>query len=80
MGLELRNKLELMLDLRLPASVIWNYPTIESLSAHLFERVGLRANGGKPGVSADPAEQSDPFHLLAREIEEAEEALAKDYA
>lgn len=37
MALELRNRLELELDLRLPASLAWNYPTVGGLSEHLLQ-------------------------------------------
>ncbi len=36
MALELRNRLELELELRLPASLAWNYPTVDALSEHLL--------------------------------------------
>jgi myxalamid-type polyketide synthase MxaE and MxaD/epothilone polyketide synthase C/epothilone polyketide synthase D len=35
MGLELRNRIEAALGLRLPATVLWTYPTLERLSIHL---------------------------------------------
>ncbi len=35
MGLELRNRLEVMLGVRLPAGALWTYPTLAALSARL---------------------------------------------
>ena len=39
MAMELRNRMELLLDLRLPASTVWNYPTVEQLARHLAGRL-----------------------------------------
>ncbi len=41
MTLELRNRLEAGLRLSLPATLVWNYPTIADLVPHLAERMGL---------------------------------------
>jgi myxalamid-type polyketide synthase MxaE and MxaD len=41
MGMELRNRLERDLGLTLSATLVWNYPTIETMSAYLIERLGL---------------------------------------
>ena len=39
-GLELSNKLSMGLAIKLPATAIWNYPTIEKLSLRTFEILG----------------------------------------
>ena len=39
MGLEIKNVLEVELDTRLRASLLWTYPTLASLSAHLLDAV-----------------------------------------
>jgi NAD(P)-dependent dehydrogenase (short-subunit alcohol dehydrogenase family)/acyl carrier protein len=41
MGLELRNRLDSELSLQLPATVVWNYPTVKSLALHLASLLGL---------------------------------------
>jgi acyl transferase domain-containing protein/acyl carrier protein len=41
MGLELRNRLDTELSLQLPATVVWNYPTVRSLAIHLASLLGL---------------------------------------
>ncbi len=60
MGLELRNRIEMMLGVRLPAGALWTYPTLAALSARLSG-----TGDGRP--SAAPSEPSviapgiDPF-------------------
>ena len=41
MGLELRNRLEVGLDLTLPATLVWTYPNLASLSGYLWDVIGL---------------------------------------
>ncbi len=41
MSLELRNRLEASLGLKLSATLVWNYPTIEVLATHLAGKLGL---------------------------------------
>jgi myxalamid-type polyketide synthase MxaE and MxaD len=54
MGLELRNRLELTLGLRLSATLIWSYPTVADLAGHLLSKV---VAGGSDGAgTAAPAE------------------------
>jgi hypothetical protein len=38
MGLELRNRLQAALRQSLPATLIWTFPTVERLAAHLIEQ------------------------------------------
>lgn len=47
MAMELRGRIERDLDLSLPASAVWNYPTLDGLSAYLLGRLGL---GPDPSV------------------------------
>jgi hypothetical protein len=35
MGLELRNRLESEFAVQLPATIVWNYPTVKVLAPHL---------------------------------------------
>ena len=39
LSVEFRNRLELDLGLTLPATLIWNYPTVARLAGHLLERL-----------------------------------------
>jgi polyketide synthase 12/myxalamid-type polyketide synthase MxaF len=54
MALELRNRLERSLGLKLSSTMIWNYPTAELLAAYLLERLGFHSGGEAPS----PAVQS----------------------
>ena len=45
-SLELRNRLEYGLDLTLPATLVWQFPTVDSLAPHLAEKLGLVSNEG----------------------------------
>lgn len=40
-SLELRNRLEHGLDLTLPATLVWQFPTVDSLAPHLAEKLGF---------------------------------------
>ncbi|MCC7360975.1 MAG: SDR family NAD(P)-dependent oxidoreductase [Anaerolineales bacterium] len=59
MGLEIRNRLEAGLGLTIPATLIWTYPTIGALTAHLAQMLDLPpdepppATSGAPSVSAE---------------------------
>jgi acyl transferase domain-containing protein len=66
MSLELRNRLELALGLTLPATLVWNYPTVAAIAVHLLERLGLATDAAAP---AAPAEDAELEGLLA-EIQE----------
>ena len=61
MSLELRNRLEAALDLKLPATLAWNYPVFADLAAHLLTRLDLadpdpagRPEGGPGPQPATP--------------------------
>jgi len=63
MGLELRNRLARSLDVKLAASTIWNYPTVDQLCEFLAETLGV----ARTTTGAD---------TLDDEIAEAEALLA----
>jgi len=55
MGLELRNRLERALGLKLSASAVWNYPTPDRLCSWLAAQLGGAAasSGGPPDVARE---------------------------
>ncbi|MYV98407.1 type I polyketide synthase [Streptomyces sp. SID3343] len=74
-ALELRNRLEGDLDLKLPATLMWAHPNLSALADNLAERLGL-------GLDA-PVDEPDPQHsshdddlmaqiLLAAELDAAD--------
>jgi acyl carrier protein len=64
MGLELRNRLERSLELKLSASVIWNYPTVDRLCEYLAERLGIAPNVSEPDDIDLDAELAEAEALL----------------
>jgi acyl carrier protein len=58
MGLELRNRLEVRTGITIPATLIWNYPTITRLSTQLGTRLG---------VALDVESESEPATAVAAE-------------
>ena len=59
LSLELRNRLETSLGITLPATLVWNYPTVAAVAMHLEERLGLAALG----VERQTAETADAPEL-----------------
>jgi acyl transferase domain-containing protein/acyl carrier protein len=68
MGLELRNRLEVDLALKLPATLVWNYPTVVALAAHLAERMGVPLDT-PPEDGAAAASEDDALARMLDEIE-----------
>jgi acyl carrier protein len=65
MGLELRNRLERVLGLKLSASTVWNFPTANQLCAYLAAQVGC------PESSAGATSaRFAPEHTAARALED----------
>ena len=61
MALELRNRLEIALERSLPASLAWNYPTIEALTRHLDALFDA--------ASPSPTEESAPSEVTIDSID-----------
>jgi acyl transferase domain-containing protein/acyl carrier protein len=59
MGLELRHRLERDLALRLSATLIWNYPSVGALAAHLQTRLDV-----KPAPAAESSERGTHDRLV----------------
>ena len=57
MTLELRNRLEADLGLRLSATLVWNYPTVAALAGYLAE--ALRLDGPDAAAASTPARDHD---------------------
>ncbi|MEV4497261.1 beta-ketoacyl synthase N-terminal-like domain-containing protein [Micromonospora arborensis] len=54
MSLDVANRLQARLGLRLSATLVWNYPTVEAIAGHLLSRldVGASARTVEPEVTA----------------------------
>lgn len=77
MGLELRNRLEAGIGVPLPATIVWNYPTVAALAPFLAERLELALE--EPMAARAPAgaaSAGEDVEALLGEIERlsAEEA------
>lgn len=58
MAMELRNRLEQSLGLRLPATIVWSHPTVSALATHLDGR--LPTDAPPPGVGPEGPDSSPP--------------------
>jgi acyl carrier protein len=77
MALELRNRLERNLRLKLSATLVWNYPTITGIAAHLQSRLAARLSGESTTGAATtktqlPGPQSEPESKSIAAMLEAE--------
>ncbi|TVP47768.1 MAG: SDR family NAD(P)-dependent oxidoreductase [Gemmatimonadales bacterium] len=80
MALELRNRLEASLGLRLSATIAWNYPTISRLVPFLASRIGLEGEPAEGTARADGAVTPGPSRdeieaMLASELARVDELL-----
>jgi len=84
MSLELRNRLEARFGMRLSATVIWNYPTVDELSTFLLQKMALsRQTPADPQPTADRRAEPLAEHvdgqtdeaMLARELAELTELV-----
>ncbi|MDG2305442.1 MAG: type I polyketide synthase [Candidatus Binatia bacterium] len=79
MALELRNRLERSLGMRLSATILFNFPTIHALAPEVGRRMGLLDDPGAaeepPPPEADPRHAEDLARIEALSDEEAEELL-----
>ncbi len=73
MGLELRNRLEAALNLKLSATVVWTYPTAEALARHLASKLGPAVVVVAPGPAVVVPELSQ--EETERQLEERLAAL-----
>jgi acyl carrier protein len=89
MALELRNRLETSLGLTLPATMVFNYPTIEVLTGYLAEKMSIpleiatTANGAavvatpllETGENFDDLSEAEVQAMLAEELATIDELL-----
>jgi acyl carrier protein len=73
MTLELRNRLEATLKLSLPATLVFNYPTVTALTGHLAEKMGvpLEADKAQAAQTAEKTDKADNLENLSRDEVEA---------
>jgi acyl carrier protein len=71
MALELRNRLETDLGLKLPATLVWNHPTVTALVPHLADRMGIPLEAAGPETSR--TELTGGEHGIARVLDEIEQ-------
>ncbi|AGC45623.1 polyketide synthase [Myxococcus stipitatus DSM 14675] len=78
MGMEIRNRLEASLGLKLSATLVWAYPTLVALVAFLSERLGLSSSDQPPRAEESAPEAPAPAALtsaaVSSEIEDLSEA------
>ena len=66
-AIELRNRFERSLGLRLSATLVWNYPSITAMAPHLLEKMGLDgAAAPAEAASAQAALDDDLAEFLAQ--------------
>ncbi|HEU4410058.1 MAG TPA: beta-ketoacyl reductase, partial [Polyangiaceae bacterium] len=53
MGLEIRNRLEAALALKLPATLLWTYPSVRALAGQLLEKIAPAGAPADVGASAE---------------------------
>jgi acyl transferase domain-containing protein/acyl carrier protein len=89
MALELRNRIEAGSGLVIPATALFNYPTVETLAGYVAAQLGVPLEAGEePDPAAAPAPGADLGglgrdeleSLLAGELEAAQGILGRDRA
>jgi len=86
MALELRKSLGSGLDLRLPATLLFNFPTVNALTEHLAGLIGLsEASEPVPGTVRPPVPAAIPQEEIVESVmrmseDEMAEAIAQEFA
>lgn len=73
MALELRNRLAASLGLKLPATVIWSYPTIAALAEHLAKEMGVPLEEPKQSERLTLQKERETLSKALATIEELSE-------
>nr|WP_091284001.1 type I polyketide synthase [Micromonospora haikouensis] len=63
-AVELRNRLSAATAVKLPATLVFDYPTPLALARHLLERAGEVASAGPAPVAVGPAAADDPVVVV----------------
>jgi acyl transferase domain-containing protein len=78
MALELRNRLEADLGLRLQATMVWNHPTVTALTTHLASRLGIALDAPvEPTVPAVTNAADGDIVKILDEIEQLSDEEAR---
>ena len=83
MGLEFRNRLEARTGLTIPATLVWNYPTVTQLATELAGRIGVPLDAAEARTAdSSGAEAMSPEHdgdlaALLGEIEDLSDEDAR---
>jgi acyl carrier protein len=72
MALELRNRLEPTLGLTLSATMLWAYPTVATLAAHLIDRLRPAVS---PSIATRPESDAAALDTLSELSDHEAEAL-----
>jgi hypothetical protein len=78
MAIEFRNRLEALLEVVLPTTLVWAYPTLTLLANYLAEKIDLTLQLAEQPESSDPLPTEDriPAYVSLEELSEDEaEAL-----
>jgi acyl carrier protein len=70
LGLQLRTELEKATGLKLPATVVWNYPTVTALAQHLADRLEISLDEPAHQPAAGETDLDDLFKEIAALPEE----------
>ena len=76
-SLELRNRLEHGLNLTLPATLVWQFPTIDSLAPHLAYKLNLVPDETKPLVDETIADRQSRISEIERLSDAEAEVLLR---
>jgi acyl carrier protein len=85
MALELRKSLGSGLDLRLPATLLFNFPTINALTEHLAGLIGLSSDEATTEMAPPPVPTAIPQEQIVESVmrmseDEMAEAIAQEFA
>jgi acyl transferase domain-containing protein/acyl carrier protein len=77
-GLELRNRLEASLQLKLPGTLVWNYSSVEKLGEYLLGRIEIPADAAAQAAEPDDnADRAAPLDDLLDELESVSDEEAR---
>jgi hypothetical protein len=89
MALELRNRLEAVSELPIPATALFNYPTVSDLAGYVATQLGIPLDAaGEPEPPVEPGpvddleglDREELESLLAQELEAAQGMLGRGQA